>query len=63
MQNYERVPYDALGEVAAPAGAERNQMGTVIEPASLAGAVRYAHEVSGVPVLVTEHGMAHAGRR
>ena len=29
-----------------------------IEPLSLAGAVRYAHEVAGVPVLVTEHGMA-----
>lgn len=58
VQNYERVPYDAHGKVEAPEGAERNQMGTVIEPASLAGAARWAHEVSGVPVLVTEHGMA-----
>ena len=32
--------------------------GHVIEPASLEGVVRYAHEVSGVPVLVTEHGMS-----
>ncbi|MGX1267613.1 family 1 glycosylhydrolase [Streptomyces phaeoluteigriseus] len=35
-------------------------MGTAIEPGSLAGAVRYAHEVSGVPVLVTEHGIQTA---
>jgi beta-glucosidase len=34
-------------------------MGSDIYPASLAGAVRYAHEAAGVPVLVTEHGMAH----
>ena len=58
VQNYEQVPYDALGKVDAPEDAERNQMGTVIEPRSLAGAARWAHEVSGVPVLVTEHGMA-----
>ncbi|WP_030868047.1 family 1 glycosylhydrolase [Streptomyces sp. NRRL S-37] len=55
VQNYERIVHGPDGEVT-PAG-ERNGMGTVIEPASLAGAVRYAHEVSGVPVLVTEHGI------
>jgi beta-glucosidase len=58
VQNYERVPYDGNGKVEAPADAQRNQMGTVIEPGSLAGAARWAHKVSGVPVLVTEHGMA-----
>jgi len=58
VQNYERVPYDASGAVPPPPGAALNQMGTEIEPLSLAGAVRYAHEVAGVPVLVTEHGMA-----
>ena len=58
VQNYERVPYDGNGAVAPPAGATLNQMGTAIEPLSLAGAVRYAHELAGVPVLVTEHGMA-----
>ncbi|MFJ8543301.1 family 1 glycosylhydrolase [Streptomyces sp. NPDC093586] len=35
-------------------------MGTAIEPGSLAGAVRYAHEAAGVPVLVTEHGIQTA---
>ncbi|WP_432537025.1 family 1 glycosylhydrolase [Kineococcus arenarius] len=55
VQNYERVVHGPEGEVL-PDG-PRNGMGTVIEPASLAGAVRYAHRVSGVPVLVTEHGL------
>ncbi len=36
---------------------ELNGMGTAIAPESLAGAVRYAHAVAGVPVLVTEHGI------
>jgi beta-glucosidase len=59
VQNYERMVYDGSGEVPVPDDVAMNQMGSAIEPLSLAGAVRYAHEVSGVPVLVTEHGMAH----
>ncbi|MEP7024371.1 MAG: family 1 glycosylhydrolase [Actinomycetota bacterium] len=42
-----------------PPGTALNQMGSEIYPLSLAGAVRYAHEVAGVPVLVTGHGLAH----
>ncbi|MFJ3666775.1 family 1 glycosylhydrolase [Streptomyces sp. NPDC090106] len=55
VQNYERVVHGPDGEVRVEG--ELNGMGTVIAPGSLAGAVRYAHEVSGVPVLVTEHGI------
>ncbi len=58
VQNYERVPYDANSVVRPPEGAEVNQMGTMVEPLSLAEAVRCSHSVAGVPVLVTEHGMA-----
>jgi beta-glucosidase len=58
VQNYERVRYDGNGAVPPPEGAPINQMGTAVEPLSLAGAVRYAHESTGVPVLVTEHGMS-----
>ncbi|WP_344041813.1 glycoside hydrolase family 1 protein [Nocardioides panacihumi] len=58
VQNYERVPYDGDGQVRPPEGAVLNQMGTEIEPESLAGAVRYAHGVAGVPIFVTEHGLA-----
>ena len=55
VQNYERLLHGPDGEVV-PDG-PRNGMGSVVDPASLAGAVRYAHQVSGVPVLVTEHGV------
>ena len=60
VQNYERRSYDGQGEQAAADGAVLNQMGSAVEPKSLAGAVRYAHAETGVPVLVTEHGMATA---
>lgn len=60
VQNYERIPYDGDGAVPPPEGAELNQMGSLIEPLSLGGAVRYAHEATGRPVLVTEHGMGTA---
>jgi len=58
VQNYERMRYDAHGEVDAPAHLPRNQMGSAVEPDSLAAAVRYAHAAVGLPILVTEHGIA-----
>jgi len=58
VQNYERARYDANGPVPPPDGVPRNQMGSDIYPLSLANACRYAHEATGVPVLVTEHGLA-----
>ena len=58
IQNYERVYYDGSGPVPPPPEVPVNQMGTGIEPLSLSGAIRYAHEVAGVPVMVTEHGMS-----
>lgn len=57
VQNYERAVWDDKGKLPAPAGAVTNLFGAEIYPASLAGAVRYAHEVSRVPVIVTEHGV------
>jgi beta-glucosidase len=35
-------------------------MGSALAPDSLAGAVRYVHAEAGVPILVTEHGVATA---
>jgi len=58
VQNYERIRYSSEGRVPNPEGAVLNDMGSVPEPESLAECVRYAHEASGVPVLVTEHGMS-----
>jgi beta-glucosidase len=59
VQNYERAEYDGAGPVPPPPGGMRNQVGWYVHPRSLAGAVRYAHEATGVPVFVTEHGLAH----
>jgi len=60
VQNYERAVYDSSGPVPPPPGATLNQLGSSdVYPLSLAGAVRYAHQATGVPVLVTEHGLGH----
>lgn len=57
VQNYERALWGDKGRLPAPADAERNWSGTEVWAASLAGAVRYCHEASGVPILVSEHGV------
>jgi beta-glucosidase len=58
VQNYERAYYDGTGEVDAEGRPFGGGLYSGVDPRSLAGAVRYAHEVSGVPVFVTEHGIA-----
>ncbi|WP_417512289.1 family 1 glycosylhydrolase [Microbacterium sp.] len=58
VQNYEREIYGPDGSVPPQPGVSVNAMGTAVEPDSLRGAVEYAYEVSGVPVLVSEHGIA-----
>lgn len=58
VQNYERLVYGPDGLLPPPEGAVVNGMGTAVDPGSLRGAVEYAHEVSGVPVLVSEHGVS-----
>jgi beta-glucosidase len=57
VQNYERAIWTAEGRMPPPPGAMLNAMGSEIYPPSLAGAVRHAHAVAGVPVIVTEHGV------
>lgn len=57
VQNYERSRSDANGRMPPPEGAPRNSMGSEVYAPSLAGAVRYAHAATGLPVLVTEHGI------
>ncbi|CAN7179761.1 family 1 glycosylhydrolase [Phenylobacterium sp. LjRoot225] len=57
VQNYERVVWGPNGKLPPPAGAEINGFRGEVYAASLAGAVRYAHQASGAPVLVTEHGV------
>lgn len=57
VQNYERALWDEKGKLPAPEGSVRNWSGTEVWPGSLGGAVRYAHAVTGKPVLVSEHGV------
>jgi beta-glucosidase len=58
VQNYERHVWGPQGKLPAPAGAQKNMFGGEVYAGSLAGAVRYAHQRSGAPVIVTEHGVA-----
>lgn len=57
VQNYERAVWNDKGRLPAPPDADRGYMGSEVYPPSLAGAVRYAHAVTGVPILVSEHGV------
>jgi beta-glucosidase len=57
VQNYTRLVWGANGSLPPPKGAQLNAMGMEVYAPSLAGAVRYVHARSGVPVLVTEHGV------
>jgi len=58
VQNYERITYGPDGPLPPEPGATLNGMGTAVDPDSLRGAVEYVHSVSGVPVLVSEHGVS-----
>ncbi|MEO6092551.1 MAG: family 1 glycosylhydrolase [Novosphingobium sp.] len=57
VQNYERAVWDDRGKLPPPAGSMRNFRGAEVYPPSLAGAVRYAHQATGKPILVSEHGV------
>jgi beta-glucosidase len=57
IQNYERILWDAKGVVKAPDTGPHNFRGAEVYAPSLAGAVRYAHQATGVPIFVTEHGV------
>ena len=57
VQNYERKRWDAKGTLPPPADARRNLVGAEVWPGSLAGAVRYAHAATKLPIVVTEHGV------
>jgi beta-glucosidase len=57
VQNYERQVWTTTGKLPTPEGVPVNYMGSEVYPASLANSVRYAHEATGVPIFVTEHGV------
>jgi len=57
VQNYERSVWNDKGKLPPPPGARLNAHGAEVYAPSLAGVVRYAHEATGVPIMVTEHGV------
>lgn len=57
VQNYERALWGNQGRLPAPPGSVVNWSGSEVWAPSLAGAVRYAHQAAGVPILVSEHGV------
>jgi len=60
VQNYERAVWNDKGHLPPPDGGDRNWSGTEVWAPSLAGAVRYVHDATKVPILVSEHGVGTA---
>jgi beta-glucosidase len=57
VQNYDCARIGAHGAEPPPAGAKLNHHGVEICPRSLGNAVRYAHQATGKPIIVTENGL------
>ncbi len=58
IQTYGRTVISPDGVLGAPEGVETNQMGEEVYPQALAATIREAWRIAGVPVLVTENGLA-----
>ncbi|MEN5364616.1 family 1 glycosylhydrolase [Brevundimonas intermedia] len=56
VQNYEQARWNATGKVELQGEGDRNASDLLIVPESVANVVRYAHEKTGLPIMVTEHG-------
>jgi beta-glucosidase len=57
VQNYERQVWTETGKLPPPEGSDRTFTGGEVYAPSLAGAVRFAHAATGIPIIVTEHGV------
>ncbi|MHC6229411.1 glycoside hydrolase family 1 protein [Arthrobacter sp. MMS24-T111] len=58
IQTYGRTVYGPEGHAPAPEGVPTNQMGEEIYPQALEATIREAHRIAGIPVIVTENGLA-----
>jgi beta-glucosidase len=58
IQTYNRTVFNEDGLAPAPAGAKLNQQGEEIYPQALEATIREAHRIAGIPVIVTENGLA-----
>jgi beta-glucosidase len=58
VQTYARMVIGPDGVVPPAEGVEKNQMGEEFYPEALGGTIRQAARVAGIPVIVTENGLA-----
>lgn len=58
VQTYTGMKVSAHADLPPAKGVELTQMGYAYTPEALAATVRYAHAATGLPVLVTENGVA-----
>lgn len=57
VQTYSRERYSAEGGLGPEEGVETTQMGYEFWPQAIGATLRYASEVAGVPLMVTENGI------
>ncbi len=57
VQTYSRMRYGANGVLPPEDGVPVTQMGYEFYPEALAGTIRYAADMTGLPVIVTENGL------
>ena len=60
VQTYSRTRFDPTGPLPPEAGVELTQMGYEFWPEALEATIRYAAAKTGLPVIVTENGIATA---
>lgn len=58
VQTYSRSLIGADGPLPVPEGAEQTQTGDEFYPQAIGASIRYAYAQTGVPILVTENGLA-----
>ncbi len=58
VQTYARMVIGAEGVIPPGDDVEKNQMGEEFYPEALGGTIRHAAAVAGIPVIVTENGLA-----
>ena len=58
VQTYSRERFGVNGRLGPEAGVELTQMGYEYWPQAIGATLRYAHQVAGVPLMVTENGLS-----
>jgi len=57
VQTYSRERFGKNGRLGPEEGVEQTQMGYEYWPQAIGATLRYAHQVAGVPLMVTENGI------